>query len=236
MAEQIARYVPRLVEDLATLQVGLGRLPVEMLRHLRNRHDLSVHSDVLTDSVADLVEAGVVTGPVVGSWAMGTSRLYDLLAEDDRFSLHPVDHVCDPAVIAQHERMVSVTQAFTVDLSGQVCTERLDGRLYGGESTAPDFHRGALAAARGVPVVCLSSRTPAGEPALRLALGPDEPVALARTDVRWVVTEYARRTCSGRRWPSGPWPWSRSPTPGRPGDAARASPRGRGGRRGPGAP
>ncbi|HEX4470926.1 MAG TPA: GNAT family N-acetyltransferase [Nocardioides sp.] len=198
VAEQIARYVARLVDDHATLQVGLGRVPNEMLRHLHHRRDLSVHSDVITDPVADLVDAGVITGPVVGSWAMGTDRLYRRLATDDRFSLHPIEHVCDPAVIAGHERMVSVTQAFTVDLSGQVCTERLDGELYGGVSTGPDFHRGALAAARGVPIICLSSRTPAGEPAVRPALGPDEPVGIGRADVRWVVTEYGTAYLFGR--------------------------------------
>jgi RimJ/RimL family protein N-acetyltransferase len=198
VAEQIARYVARLVDDHATLQVGLGRVPTEMLRHLHHRRDLSIHSDVITDPVIDLVDTGVVTGPVVASWAMGTARLYDRLAVDERFSLHPIEHVCDPRVIASHDRMVSVTQAFTIDLSGQVCTERLDGVLYGGVSTGPDFHRGALAATRGVPVVCLSSRTPGGEPAIRTALGPDEPVALARADVRWVVTEYGTAYLFGR--------------------------------------
>ena len=193
VAEQVARYVARLVDDRSTLQVGLGRVPNEMLRHLRNRRDLAVHSDVLTEPVAALVAAGVVTGPVVGSWAMGTRRLYDLLESDQRFALHAIEHVCDPEVIARHDRMVSVTQAFSIDLSGQVCTEQLDGQLYGGVSTGPDFHRGALRAARGVPVVCMASRSPAGRPAIRVALGPDEPVALARADVRWVVTEYG--TC-----------------------------------------
>jgi acyl-CoA hydrolase/RimJ/RimL family protein N-acetyltransferase len=198
VAEQIARYVARLVEDRATLQVGLGRVPNEMLGHLHHRRNLSILSDVITDPVVDLVDAGVVTGPVVGSWAMGTRRLYDRLADDERFSLHPIEHVCDPVVIARHERMVSVTQAFTIDLTGQVCTEQLDGVLYGGISTGPDFHRGALAAARGVPVVCLSSRTPGGKAAVRLALGPDEPVALGRADVRWVVTEYGTAYLFGR--------------------------------------
>jgi acyl-CoA hydrolase/GNAT superfamily N-acetyltransferase len=190
VAEQIARYVARLVDHGSTLQVGLGRVPTEMLRHLGNRRGLSVHSDVVTDAVVDLVEAGEVTGPVVASWAMGTRRLYDRLAADERFSLHPIGHVCDPAVIAGHRRMVSVTQAFSVDLSGQVCTERLDGVLYGGVSTGPTFHRGALQAKHGTPVVCLASRSPAGRPALRVSLDRDEPVAIPRSDVRWVVTEY----------------------------------------------
>jgi acyl-CoA hydrolase/RimJ/RimL family protein N-acetyltransferase len=190
VAEQIARYVARLVDDRSTVQIGLGRVPNEMLRHLRNRRELAIHSDVLTEPVVDLVADGVVTGPVVGSWAMGTRRLYDLLESDERFALYPIEHVCDPGVIARHDRMVSVTQAFSIDLSGQVCTEQLDGHLYGGVSTGPDFHRGALRSARGTPVVCMASRTPAGQPAVKVALGPDEPVALARADVRWVVTEY----------------------------------------------
>jgi GNAT superfamily N-acetyltransferase len=122
---------------------------------------------------------------------MGTRRLYDLLDDDPRFRLEPVDQVCDPAVIAGHDRMVSVTQAFAVDLSGQVCTEQLDGSLYGGVSTGPDFHRGALASGHGTPVICLASRTPLGDPAIRPTLGPDDPVSIERADVRWVVTEYA---------------------------------------------
>jgi acyl-CoA hydrolase/RimJ/RimL family protein N-acetyltransferase len=198
VAEQIARYVARLIDDRSTIQVGLGRVPDRMVRHLGNRRDLSVHSEVLTDAVVDLVEQGVVTGAVVGSWAMGTRRLYDALDADERYSLLSIEQVSDPDVIAQHERMVSVTQAFTMDLSGQVCTERLDGQLYGGLSTGPDFHRGALKAHRGTPVICMASRTPAGDCALRVVLRPDEPVALARALVRWVVTEYGTAYLFGK--------------------------------------
>lgn len=198
VAEQIARYVARLVDDRSTLQIGLGRVPNQMLRFLRNRRDLSVHSEVITEPVADLVEQGVVTGPVVGSWAMGTKRLYDMLEADDRFELRSIEHVCDPEQIARHHRMVSVTQAFSVDLSGQVCTEHLDGQLYGGLSTGPEFHRGALRADHGTPVICVASRTPAGKPAIKVVLGPDEPVALARPLVRWVVTEYGTAYLFGK--------------------------------------
>jgi acyl-CoA hydrolase/L-amino acid N-acyltransferase YncA len=190
VAEQIARYVARLVDDGSTLQVGLGRVPNEMLRHLTNRHELAIHSDVITEPVVDLVAAGVITGPVAASFAMGTRRLYDLVDDDARFSFHPVDHVCDAAVVARVPRMVSVTQAFMIDLTGQVCTESLDGRLYGGLSTGPAFHRGALASPEGVAIVCLASRTPDGQPAIRPALGAGEPVAIPRADVHWVITEY----------------------------------------------
>jgi acyl-CoA hydrolase/GNAT superfamily N-acetyltransferase len=198
VAEQIARYVARLVDDGATLQVGLGRVPNRMLAHLTNRRDLSVHSDVVTEPVADLVAAGVVSGPVVASMAMGTRRLYDLVDDNPRFGFHPVDEVCDPAVIASRERMVSVTQAFSIDLTGQVCTESLDGELYGGVSAGPAFHRGALASPGGLAVVCLASRTPAGSPAIRAALEPGEAVAIPRSDVHWVVTEYGTAYLFGR--------------------------------------
>jgi acyl-CoA hydrolase/GNAT superfamily N-acetyltransferase len=198
VAEQIARYVARLIEDRSTLQVGLGRVPNQMLAHLTNRRDLALHSDVVTEPVADLVEAGVMTGRVVASWAMGTRRLYDLLDGNPRFELRPIDHVCDPRVIAAVPRLVSVTQAFAVDLTGQVCTERLDGALYGGISTGPDFHRGALESAGGKAIVCLASRTPEGSPAIRPALERGEAVAIARADVHWVITEYGTAYLFGR--------------------------------------
>jgi acyl-CoA hydrolase/RimJ/RimL family protein N-acetyltransferase len=198
VAEQIARYVARLVDDGSTLQVGLGRVPNQMLRYLTNRHELAIHSDVITEPVADLVAAGVVTGPVVASFAMGSRRLYDLVDDDARFSFHPVDYVCDAAVIARVPRMVSVTQAFMIDLTGQVCTESLDGRLYGGLSTGPAFHRGALTSPEGIAIVCLASRTPDAQPAIRPEFGVGEPVAIPRADVHWVITEYGTAYLFGR--------------------------------------
>jgi acyl-CoA hydrolase/GNAT superfamily N-acetyltransferase len=198
VAEQIARYVARLIDDRSTLQVGLGRVPNEMLAHLTNRRDLAVHSDAITEPIVDLVAAGVITGPVATSWAMGTKRLYDLVDDDPRFAFHPIEYICDPTVIAGRERMVSVTQAFTVDLTGQVSTESLDGALYGGISTGPAFHRGALSSPGGMAIVCLASRTPAGRSAISLDLGADEAVAIPRADVHWVITEYGTAYLFGR--------------------------------------
>jgi acyl-CoA hydrolase/RimJ/RimL family protein N-acetyltransferase len=198
VAEQIARYVARLVDDGSTLQIGLGRVPNRMLAHLTSRRDLSIHSDVVTEPVVDLISAGVISGPVVTSMAMGTRRLYDLVDDNPRFSFCPVDDVCDPAVIAGKTRMVSVTQAFGIDLTGQVCTESLDGQLYGGVATGPAFHRGALASTGGLAVVCLASRTPGGEAAVKPTLGPGEAVSIPRADVHWVVTEYGTAYLFGR--------------------------------------
>jgi acyl-CoA hydrolase/RimJ/RimL family protein N-acetyltransferase len=198
VAEQIARYVARLIEDRSTLQVGLGRVPNQMLAHLTNRRGLAIHSDVICEPIVDLVAAGVVTGRVTTSWAMGTRRLYDLVDNDPRFAFHPIDYMCDPAVIRSQKRMVSVTQAFTIDLTGQVSTESLDGVLYGGVSTGPAFHRGALGSPGGMAIVCLASRTPAGRSAICLELAPDQAVAIPRADVHWVVTEYGTAYLFGR--------------------------------------
>jgi acyl-CoA hydrolase/GNAT superfamily N-acetyltransferase len=197
-AEQIARYVARLIDDRSTLQVGLGRVPNQMLGRLTNRRELAIHSDVITEPIVDLVAAGVITGGVTTSWAMGTRRLYDLVDDDPRFAFHPIEYVCDPTIIANRERMVSVTQAFTVDLTGQVSTETLDGALYGGVSTGPAFHRGAVASPGGMPIVCLASRTPAGRSAVVLDLAPGEAVAIPRADVHWVITEYGTAYLFGR--------------------------------------
>jgi RimJ/RimL family protein N-acetyltransferase len=94
--------------------------------------------------------------------------------------------------------MVSVTQAFTIDLTGQVSSESLDGALYGGVSTGPAFHRGALSSPGGTAIICLASRTPAGRSAISVDLGPDEPVTIPRADVHWVITEYGTAYLFGR--------------------------------------
>jgi acyl-CoA hydrolase/RimJ/RimL family protein N-acetyltransferase len=205
-AQQIARYVARIIPDGATLQIGLGRVPNEMLRFLGERRDLGIHSDVITEPLVDLVERGVVTGArkslhrhkVVASMAMGTRRLYDLIDGNPRFALFPVEYVCDRSVIARNSAMVSVTQAFAIDLTGQVCADVSGGVVYGGVATQPDFHRGAIRSAGGKAIVCLVSTTPEGESAIRPRLLSTESVAIPRAEVHYVVTEYGTAYLFGR--------------------------------------
>ena len=205
-AEQIARYVARLVDDGATLQSGLGRVPDEVLRYLGSRHDLGIHSDVITDSLVDLMSTGAVTGrmktmskgKVVASLALGTKRLYDLIDDNPDVVFRPIDEVADPDIVAAQRRMVSITQAFSIDLTGQVCAEARDGHPYGGVSAQASFHRGAVRSRDGRAIVCLTSTTPEGSSAVRAALGRSEPVTLPRWDVHWVVTEYGTAFLQGR--------------------------------------
>ncbi len=119
VAERVARYIARLIDDGSTLQVGLGRVPNHMLRFLEERRGLRIHSDVITEPILDLVDRGVATGRMVGSLAMGTRRLYDFLDNNPDLVLEPIEQVADPERLAQLPRLASVTQAFAIDLSGR---------------------------------------------------------------------------------------------------------------------
>jgi acyl-CoA hydrolase/RimJ/RimL family protein N-acetyltransferase len=205
-AERIARYVARIIEDGATLQIGLGRVPNEMLRFLGERHDLGIHSDVITEPLVDLVERGIVTGArkslhpgqIVASMAMGTRRLYDLIDANPHIAFFPIEYVCDRVIIAANRDMVSVTQAFAIDLTGQVCSDTRDGALYGGVATQPDFHRGAIRSPGGKAIICLASTAADESSAIKLALRRGEAVAIPRSEVHYVVTEYGTAYLFGR--------------------------------------
>jgi acyl-CoA hydrolase/GNAT superfamily N-acetyltransferase len=206
-AKRIARYIARIIDDGSTLQIGLGRIPNEMLKYLDNRRDLGIHTDVITEPVVDLVEKGVVTGRektvspgrIVASYCMGTRRLYDFVDDNPVFELQPIESVCDRKTIESNHKMVSVTQAFAIDLTGQVCADQFEGELYGGVSSQPDFIRGAAASEGGKSIICLTSTAVNGESSrIKPALQEGEAVTIARSDVHFVVTEYGIAYLFGR--------------------------------------
>lgn len=199
VAEQTARYIARIIDDGSTLQIGLGRIPNEMLKYLSGRRDLGLHANVITESVIDLIEKGIITGnqksihkgKVVCSYAIGSRRLYDYIDNNPTFSFHPIDYICNPEVMAHNTKLVSVNQAFSVDLTGQVCTDQFDGEFYGGVSTLPDFLRGAASTPGGKPIICLSSTTDDGKISrIRPLLKEGEGVSVARSDVHYIITEF----------------------------------------------
>ena len=199
IAEQIARYVARTIADGSTLQIGLGRIPNEMFKYLTNRRNLGIHSDVITEPIVDLIEKGVITGDaksihkgqIVASYCMGTRRLYELIDNNPMFSFHPIEYVCDPAIISKNNKMVSVTQAWAVDLMGQVCADQFEGEFYSGVSTQPDFIRGVANSPGGKPIVCIPSTTEDGkESRIRPLLHEGEGVTIPRSDVHYIITEY----------------------------------------------
>jgi acyl-CoA hydrolase/GNAT superfamily N-acetyltransferase len=196
--ERIARYVARLVEDGSTLQIGIGQIPSDVLRFLTTRRDLGVHSDVITDSVVDLIDAGVITGDaksrargrVVACLAMGTDKLYARVADESVFSLRPFDKVARTDILSGQHRLVSIMQASATDLTGQVCAEARDGRLYGGVGVSPLFHFAAAHSPGGRAIICLPSVDSHDRSTIRPVLDPIEAVTIPRYDVRWIITEY----------------------------------------------
>ncbi|MBU6260831.1 MAG: GNAT family N-acetyltransferase [Burkholderiales bacterium] len=199
VVEQIARYIGGIIEDGSTLQIGLGRVTNEALKFLADRHDLGIHSDVITDAIIPLLERGILNGrrktdqrgQIVTSFAMGSRRLYDLIDRNPLFSFQPIEEVCRPSVIAAQHRMVSVTQAFAIDLTGQVCADQLDGAYYSGLAAQAEFLRGASRSPGGKPIICLPATDADGTGSrIRVQLRPGEGATIARSDVHYVVTEY----------------------------------------------
>ena len=191
IGEQIARYVARIIHDNSTLHTGIGRIPNEMLKYLTNRKNLSIHSDVITEPVIDLIAKKVITGPIVTSYCMGTQALYRLIDRNTQFSFHPIDYICRPDVIAGINRLVSVTQAFSIDLMGQACADQFGGEFYGGLSAQPEFIRAAALSPGGKSIICLSSTTDDGkESRIRPLLREGEGVTIPRSEVHYVITEY----------------------------------------------
>ncbi|MGE0241177.1 MAG: GNAT family N-acetyltransferase [Parvibaculaceae bacterium] len=197
-ADRIARYIAAIIDDGSTLQIGLGRVPNEALNYIKDRRDLGIHSDVITEGIVDLVEAGVVTGRrktvhrdrIVTSYCLGTRRLYDFVDGNPHFDFQPIEEVCDPAAVAANHRMVSITQAFAMDLTGQVCVDQFEGQFYGGLSTQAAFIRGAARSSGGKPIVCLASTTETGASRIKPMLETGDGVGIARSDVHYVITEY----------------------------------------------
>ena len=197
--ERIARYIAGTIDDESTLHIGPGRIPNEALKYLDDRRDLGIHSDVITDAIVPLLEKGILTGSrksqhrhkIVASYAFGTRRLFDIVDRNPLFSFQPIETVCHPYTIAAQHRMVSVTQVFAIDLTGQACSDQFEGEFYGGLAAQGDFLRGASRSPGGKPIVCLASTTDDGQTSrIRAQLLVGEGATLARTDVHYVITEY----------------------------------------------
>jgi acyl-CoA hydrolase/L-amino acid N-acyltransferase YncA len=207
VVQRIGRYIAGIIEDGSTLQVGLGRIPNEALKYLDDRRDLGIHSDVITESIVPLLEKGVLTGEkktqhrnrIVASFALGTRRFYDLIDRNPLFDFQPMNAVCDPGTIASQHKMVSVTQAFAVDLTGQVCSDQFEGQFYSGLAAQGEFHRGASRSPGGKPIICLMSTTDdEATSRIRPLLLEGEGVSVARSDVHYVITEYGMAYLFGK--------------------------------------
>lgn len=160
---RIGQHIAELIEDGATLQLGIGAIPDAVLEALSNHHDLGIHTEMFSDGVLDLVERGVITcarkaldrNKIVASFVIGSRRLLDFIDDNPMVELHPSDYTNNSHIIRQFEHMVAINSAIQVDLTGQVCAESLGTTLYSGVGGQMDFLRGAALSPRGRPIIAL---------------------------------------------------------------------------------
>ncbi|MBI5481555.1 MAG: GNAT family N-acetyltransferase [Deltaproteobacteria bacterium] len=196
---RIGEFVAALVEDASTVEMGIGTIPQAALEYLKTKKDLGIHTEMLTDSIIDLVEAGAITGArkstdrglIVASFCMGSRRLYDTIDNNPTFAFHPTEYVNDPLVISRQHKQVAINVALEVDLTGQVCADSLGTRFYSGIGGQVDFNRGAARSPGGKAIIALPSTAKDGTISrIVTRLSPGAGVVTTRGDVHYVVTEY----------------------------------------------
>jgi acyl-CoA hydrolase len=194
----ISRYCSDLVEDEAVLQIGFAGISRGLIEFIRDRKNLGIHSEMVTDSIIDLIEAGVVTnstkemyrGKSIATFCVGTRRLYDFVDGNPLLELHPSDLALSPRLIASNKKMTAVNLALQVDLRGQVRQGGLGWTLYEGGGGEQDFMRGAALSPGGRSIVCLRSTDGEGNSNIVVDFPPHASIITNRGDVRFVVTEY----------------------------------------------
>ena len=201
----IGRYVSELVDDGATLQMGIGAIPNAVLAALGGKKNLGLHTEMFSDGIIDLIERGVITndcktvlpGKAAVSFVMGTRRLYDFVHNNPMIEFQTSDFINDPFVIAQNHKMTAINSALQVDLTGQVCSDSVDGQLYSGFGGQVDFIRGASRAREGKAIIALPSTAKKGTIS-RIVPTVTGGVVTSRADVHYVVTEYGVAQLYGR--------------------------------------
>jgi acyl-CoA hydrolase/GNAT superfamily N-acetyltransferase len=197
--QQIGEYVAALVDDGATVEFGIGRIPQAVIEFLKSKKNLGIHTEMFTDAIIDLIESGAVTGnrksmdrgKVVASFCMGTRRLYEYINDNPTFSFHPTEYVNDPFIISRQHKQVAINVALEVDLTGQVCADSLGTQFYSGIGGQVDFNRGAARSEGGKAIIALPSTAKDGEVSrIVTRLSPGAGVVTTRGDVHYVVTEY----------------------------------------------
>lgn len=205
-ALQIGQHIARLIEDGATLQIGLDAASQATVQALADKNDLGFHSQFITDDVMHLYSQGIINnrkkgyndGKLVASAAIGSQNLYEFINDNPAVDFRPSDYVNNPAVIARHNRMVSMNVAKWIDLTGQVAAEATDETLLAGVTGIPDFVRGAKWAVGGKSILMLASTTPDGQSSNIVPVLKDITVVVPRADVHYIVTEYGAVNLFGK--------------------------------------
>lgn len=196
---EIARNVAGLIEDGAVLQTGVGGIPDAVLPFLIDRRDLGVHTELVSDGVIPLIDAGVITGAlknfnprkIILAFALGTKKIFNYVDDNPIFEFHPNAYTNNPLLIARNDNMVSINSALQIDLTGQVCSDSLGTYFYSGIGGQVDFLRGAAHSKGGKPIIALPSTAKDGTISRIVStLNPGAGVVTSRGLIRYVVTEY----------------------------------------------
>jgi 4-hydroxybutyrate CoA-transferase len=204
---QVGQHIAEMIPDGATLQMGIGSIPDAVLQNLGNHKELGVHTELFSDGVIDMVEAGVITcsrktfhpGKIISGFLFGSQRIYKFAHNNPLIEMHPTDYVNDPFNIAQNDKMVAINSALQVDLTGQVCADSIGPRMFSGVGGQVDFIRGAARSKGGLPIVAFLS-TAKEDTISRIVpmLSQGAGVVTTRNDVHYVVTEYGVASLYGR--------------------------------------
>jgi acyl-CoA hydrolase len=207
MHRAIGRNVASLIEDGATLQLGIGGIPDAVLLQLTSHKNLGIHTEMLSDSVIPLIESGVINGSsktihrgkTVTGFVLGSKKLFDYVDNNPAFEFHPNSYTNDPWVISQNHKMVAINSALQVDITGQVCADSIGTYFYSGIGGQVDFIRGASRCKGGKPIIAIPSTAKGGKVS-RIApmLDPGAGVVTSRGSVHYVVTEYGVAYLHGR--------------------------------------
>lgn len=195
---EIGRHVAGLIEDGATLQMGIGAIPNAVLAALTSHRDLGIHTEMFADGLIDLVDSGVVNGirkakhpgKIVAGFVMGTQRLYDFVDDNPQVLMLDIAYVNDTAVIRRNPKVTAINSAVEVDLTGQICADSIGIIQYSGVGGQMDFIRGASLSEGGKPIIALPSTTSRGESKIAAFLKEGAGVVTTRAHVHYIVTEH----------------------------------------------
>lgn len=206
----MAGYIAEMIEDGSTLQIGIGGLPTVLAGYLTHKKDLGIHSEMLCDAFVDLYEAGAITGKkkkfkperMVGTFALGSAKLYDFINDNPLVEMLPCNVVNDPYIIGLNDKVVSVNAALEIDLTGQCCSESIGTRQYSGTGGQLDFVEGAWRSEGGKAFITLYStytdKTGKISSKITPTVTPGSVVTTARADMQYVVTEYGVADIKGQ--------------------------------------
>ncbi len=203
---RIGNYIANLVEDGATIQMGIGAIPNAALAAMEGHRELGVHTEMFSDGILSLFEKGVITNQhkvrhrnhIVTGFLVGSQRLYDFVNANPIVRVLDIQYVNDTAIIRQNPKATAINSAIEVDLSGQVCADSIGTRIYSGVGGQLDFVRGSALSEGGKPIIALPSVTNKGISRITCMLKPGAGVVTTRAHVHYIVTEYGVANLFGK--------------------------------------